>query len=373
MSRRKSRRTRLAALFLPLLLVCRLARPESNVDLGALLERYKSDPSNALLCEQIGVVYAQANNASEAVRFFRRAVRLDPKRIPARKNLATVLWFAGNKEESEKIFLALETVIPMDPVPQLYLGLRAMEGKDVEQAARHFERAGALGVENPETLPVVIDAYISTSRLSAAQGVVQKGLQREPNSPQLWFDLGLISALQGDAQRGKGAFERASAAETHWSLPILGMGLIDLQTGHAETALEYFDKATKLAPDDYRGYYFSGISRKRSDRGDSKESVARQIKDLRRAVDLNPLESKVWIALGKAELAAGNAAEAEGCFRKATALDPRDPTAAYSLALLLRQAGKVEESKALMTFVRRSKQKVQSEEEEVAAMFQKVR
>src|SRR5208282_385195 len=118
--------------------------------LSSLLERRRSDPSNANLCQQIGIAYTKLENFAQAETFYREAVRLNPQFWAAHKNLGTVLWFLGRKEESEREFLAVTKVLPADLVPHLYLGLAAYTRRDFVHAKIQFEKAGALAAENPE-------------------------------------------------------------------------------------------------------------------------------------------------------------------------------------------------------------------------------
>src|SRR5579863_6716895 len=119
-------------------------------DVSDLLARYSKDPGDATLCEQIGLAYTRANDFDNAAAFFRRTLRLNPRRTSAERNLATVLWFAGHRAESKSLFASLQKRFPDDPVPQLYLGLSAYDNNEMQNAARHFERAGPLASDNPE-------------------------------------------------------------------------------------------------------------------------------------------------------------------------------------------------------------------------------
>src|SRR5579862_1065482 len=75
--------------------------------LATLLERHRLDPSNANLCQQIGVAYTREDNFAQAEKFFREAIHFNPRFWAAQKNLGTVLWFQGRKDESEREFLSV--------------------------------------------------------------------------------------------------------------------------------------------------------------------------------------------------------------------------------------------------------------------------
>ena len=58
-----------------------------------------------------------------------------------------------------------------------------------------------------------------------------------------------------------------------------------------------------------------------------------------RAVALAPGDAATWSSLGEAHLAAADTAKARTAFARALALDPKDPTARYSLASMKAQSG----------------------------------
>src|SRR5678809_1215156 len=78
--------------------------------LELLLDLHRSQPSDANVCQQIGIAYTQLENLPEAEKFYREAVRLNPQFWAARKNLGTVLWFLDRKGESAREFLAVTKV-----------------------------------------------------------------------------------------------------------------------------------------------------------------------------------------------------------------------------------------------------------------------
>ena len=96
--------------------------------LPILLETHRNQPQNPALCHQIGVAYTQLQEFSNANRFYRMALALDPRLVPARRNLGVVLWFSNQKLEAEREFVqvlkaqpdartALSTSTPLNTVP----------------------------------------------------------------------------------------------------------------------------------------------------------------------------------------------------------------------------------------------------------------
>ncbi len=434
-------RSALLSLFL---VCCSLPGQPQQADpqLPLLLERYRTEPNSASLCQQIGIAYTRSNEFDKAGEFFRKALSIEPQNIPAAKNLATVLWFAGSKAESISLFHSLEKRIPADPVPQLYLGLGAYEHKDLEKAATHFERAGNLASDNPEVIPIMVPTFLATGRAKQAEKIVQKridtggadaqmyrwlgdafdredlpeqawgayskaiaqapadednyltlaafcierrnaalaretlarGLAQLPGSAKLTLETGLVWALEGNFDQARKAFLQSSALDPKWSLPLLALGVTDLQTGNSESAADVFRKAKQVAPDDYRCYYFHALALNRSSGSQSAASRTEAIQELQRAVKLDPSHAPPRVALAQNQLLAGRPAEAEAQLREAVRLDPAEPTALYKLALLCRREGKNEEADRLLaTFESLKKKKAEIEENNFVLLAQAVR
>jgi tetratricopeptide (TPR) repeat protein len=411
-----------------------------DTSLDSLLGRYESEPANALLCEQIGLAYTRLNDFEHAAAYFRKAIALNPDCLPARKNLATVLWFSGRRGESATLFDELGKITPSDPVPQLYLGLSAYDAKKMEKAAAHFERAGTLATDNPEVLPMVAESYIASGRSKTAnhlleqrvasgisdsqtyrwlghaydslmepekafqayseairleprleenyialaafsidhanpafaRDVLERGLRQKAGSPKLLLELGLAWAIQGDFGKARQFFADANAAESTWSLPVLALGVTDLQTGNAEQAAECFRKAEDLAPYDYRCYYLHATALERSSISSDASKRETEIADLRRAIKLDPQHARARIALAQAEIAGGSIKTAEAELRRAVQVEPTDPQAFYRLALVCRRLGKTEEAEQLLQTFQRLKQKSHREENELVLILKTV-
>ncbi len=427
------------ALSLVVALTCVAQQSEGSLD--KLLSRHRAEPSNAQICEQIGVLYTRLNELEKAAEFFQKTVALSPQRLSAQKNLGTVLWFLGRKTESSAVFANLEKRIPDDPVPQLYLGLSAYEHKNMEAAASHFERAGALASDNPETVPFVIESYLDTQRLEKAtqllehriatgdadsgtyrwlgdaydaqaqpekafqafskaieispeladnylalaafsmehananyaRDVLARGLTKTAAPARLLLETGLAWAIEGNFEAAKHSFSDAAAADPTFPMPLLALGVTDLQTGNAEHAAECFRDAQRIAPNDYRCYYLHALALSRSSKNADPKKRTLAASELRRAVSLEPNHAEPRIALAQIEMADGRLADAEFELRQAIRIDPNESSAIYKLGLLCRREGKTQEASRLLQSFQQAKARSHSEENEFVLILRTVK
>jgi Flp pilus assembly protein TadD len=213
---------------------------------------------------------------------------------------------------------------------------------------------------------------IEHANLAYARDVLNRGLRQKPGSAKLLFELGLTSALEGDFQKARPEFVKASAADGRWPLPMLALGVVELQAGDAEAAAKHFRQAKEIAPNDYRCYYLHAMALNRSAKRDEADTRAEIISELRRALTINPKEPKALADLAQAELESGNKAAAETDLRRALRLNPSEPTALYRLGLLCRQQGKTAEAERLMRSFQESKQKTSDAQNEFVLILRTV-
>src|SRR5574341_1048037 len=153
------------------------------------------------ISHELGLAATKLGKLEEAEKHYREALKLNPGFIPARKNLAVVLWFLGRKAESEREFQGLLKEIPADPVPHLYLGLAAQERRQFVEAAEHFEKVGDLALNNPEVLPAVLTSYLGAAAAYDRLGIPEKAhaaylraIEAEPRSEDAYLALAQFSA-----------------------------------------------------------------------------------------------------------------------------------------------------------------------------------
>jgi Flp pilus assembly protein TadD len=441
-----------------------LKEGKAGTALPILLQLHRAAPSDANLCQQIGVAYTQLQDLPQAEKFYREAVRLNPQFLAARKNLGTVLWFLNRRDESEREFLIVTKALPADPVPHLYLGLAAAARHEFPRAKQQFEQAGTLASANSEVLAPVLESYLATRDLTFPASVLEqlthadnpdpelishmgalflqygyadqavaalekivsahnesaetwrllaeaydrqhkpdlayraysraiemnptfedaylalaefasahanndyalqvasKGLDHLPKSSMLRFERGILLALKGDRANAQASFSEASSLKPDWNLPLLALGVSELESGNAAQAAAMFEKARTANPRDARAWYLYALALSKESNQTSGTTRASAIAALRKAIALDRNDASSHALLGHFELLAGNSEAALHEWEIALKLDPRNATALYQLALLYRKQGRTEDGRRLLQRFQQVKAKQQAEE-----------
>jgi tetratricopeptide (TPR) repeat protein len=441
-----------------------------------LLEAHRAQPQNLAICQQIGLAYLQLQQFEEASHFFRAALSLNPGLLPARKNLAVALWFAGQRKQAETEFVRVLTAAPNEPVPHFYLGMLRYELQEYPKARDHFHKAGSLALENPEAFSAVLETGLATNdqtlteavlrsaeklakshpdtwfqagsllgrfgqydraiqafervrdsdpdrpkllqslglaqlqarrytaavrtfetlvpqgssetylwlaeacdgagdpqkaydaygkaiekdpsseqayaalsnfavahhNISFALQVIEKGLRNIPGSPRLLLQRGVILSLDDKISEAEESFRQASQANPSWALPILALGLSQLQTGKLTEAVQSFQTAAQLDKQDYRPSYLLALAWVRAGGQNQSERQSDIVSALRQAVKLNPTHADSHVLLGQTYLSSNQLDVALGELEKARKLEPGNASALYQLAMVYRKKGQTE-------------------------------
>ena len=126
-----------------------------------------------------------------------------------------------------------------------------------------------------------------------------------------------------------------------------------------------FQKVCIADPRDSRAQYLYATALSRESGAMPGETRAAAIAALRKAIEINPHDSRSHILLGQLYLQAGKADAAAREWQTALKIDPENSTALYQLGLLYRKQGKTAEAEHLLQKFQRIKAKERSEERRV--------
>ncbi|MBL8898486.1 MAG: hypothetical protein JNM84_12695 [Planctomycetes bacterium] len=200
-------------------------------------------------------------------------------------------------------------------------------------APRREENAPAATTARPLDLPGSGPAHEEIARLaSAREGLpgarerLASELSQHGGSAHAWTTLGLAEWRDGAAAEALRAFERALSIDP-LSLPALqGAAGASLALQRAPEAEAFAERALRSAPDRPDPL----LLRARARRLLGREQDARA--DLRRCLELRPLDSEAWVELGALELAAKRYEAARDAYQRALEAEPRKRSAYAGLA-----------------------------------------
>ena len=171
--------------------------------------------ASAPALETLGEIYLRQNRSDDAVRLYERALKKSHANdLRLRNRLAVALRHAHRNEEAEA-------------------EIRAILGQDSS---------------NADALSTLAAIRLDQGDLDVAELMLNKGLTRHPEHPQLLTNLGLVALARGDNQAAFVLFERASKADPHFLTGRLNRAAVYLGVGDHAKAQEELSFILRIEP-----------------------------------------------------------------------------------------------------------------------------
>jgi cytochrome c-type biogenesis protein CcmH/NrfG len=133
-----------------------------------LLAKLKTDPNNATLLNQVGIVYRSAHQFKEAQKYFEQSLQADPKNADVRADMAACMYYEGDVDGALAQLEKALTYNPKNPGALMNIGLIRWQTKhDVPGAVASWEKLLKLNPDFPQKAQV-------QQMIDAAQGPVLK-------------------------------------------------------------------------------------------------------------------------------------------------------------------------------------------------------
>jgi tetratricopeptide (TPR) repeat protein len=280
---------------------------------------------------------------------------------------------SGRAADAARLLEASANSASTDPRIWIWLGKAYDRQNRPNDAYRAFTKA-------IELKPNADGGYLALTDFAAAHGnqafaheVIERGIKNCPASASLKLQAGILWALDGDYDRGAKNFSAAEQLAPGWNLPLLALGVTQLQAGKLGESASTFQKASALDPNDYRAEYLYATTLSQAG-GQNDASQREQIKSaLTRAIVLNPKDAKSRVALAQVYLAENRIEAAISELKTTLSINPSEPTALYQLSLARRRQGDPEEATRLMQRFRAIKEKSRQDENELVQILKTVR
>jgi Flp pilus assembly protein TadD len=290
-----------------------------KASLGELSAMAAREPGRADVRFYLGLRELAAGNPAAAAASLQRAVELAPGRPEYRMELARALRAGGADAAA---FEQLQRVTKQAP----------------ENAEAQFV-SGMLLLEH--------------GRTQEAEAPLLRATELNPKDADAWYALGRCLGEIRQEPRAEAAYRRALAINSRFVGALLGLGNLLAKSGRDAEAVTLLARAGELAPQDLDVWRALGATRSRMARSPEE---AREAENLLRSVTSRaPNNADAHYALGMHHLRQGRRDDAALEFRAAVALNPRDTGLLFALGRALGLAGKQEEAaRVLAQFEKRN-------------------
>jgi tetratricopeptide (TPR) repeat protein len=179
--------------------------------LALLAPLLKSAPRNVKVLNLAGLALAGKGDSQQAGEYFKRAITLDSRFVPALKNLSFSEFNSGQYSAAEKHLLAAQKWMPGDPMICLYLGEIAYREQKYPHATEEFSRIRDLASRNPNASAHLAISDLHTENRQRALEILDT-LPLEGIEPKTLFDLALTLDQAGLSARAIPYFEAVRQA-----------------------------------------------------------------------------------------------------------------------------------------------------------------
>jgi len=101
----------------------------ADVQAAPLLEKVKSDPANSQLLFQVGNIYNGTHQFKDAITYYDKALKIDPKNVPIRTEMASCMYYTGDVDGAIDQLQQGLHYEPKDANSLFNLGMMKWQGK----------------------------------------------------------------------------------------------------------------------------------------------------------------------------------------------------------------------------------------------------
>lgn len=307
-------------------------------------------PGSAEALSDLGTVLAREDRFDEAVLAYRRALKADPRLVPIYFNLGVAYFRAGRYQEAIGPFEQFLQTRPNDPRARQLRAVSLIEAAQYKRGIAELEELSRERPNDPAILFALAGAHIRLGDETRGRELMEQlhGLNLPPAPVHLLRGMLLYRAEQYDDAEKE--LEEALRLEPRSSAALAALGRLRLRVNDDSAAIDYFQKALAIQPQDWESNYQLGVLLGR--RGQEERARKYLLSSLeQRANYPDPM-----YFLGKLELSQNHPLLAVKWLEKAATLAPKQESIRFLLARAYKQAGQDGRAKAETAEFRRLQQ-----------------
>lgn len=313
-----------------------------------LLDQMRAEDLSPASQFAVGVALAQADLPDRAVPYFTLVRQRYPSSYNTAYNLA--LCYIGAKRYTEAISLANEMISGGHDTSELEDAVAEAyeQTRDTPHAIASLRRAIELDPEDEDNYLDFANLCIDHRDFANGLKVIGVGLQTRPNSYRLVFERGVLYAMEDRFDMAENDFRLSAQLAPASNFGYVGMGVTYLETGNAAKAIALLRQRLKQNPNDASLLYLLGESLMRNGATPGNPQYAEAQSAFEKSVRLNPGLCLPHVALGEIYINEKRFHDAVVQLKQARAIDPKEKSAYWNLAVAYRRLGDTADAKQIL-------------------------
>jgi len=342
-------------------------------ELRQILRTQPSDP-NAL--NLLGVVRVKQQQPAEAEKLFLNAIHISPRLIGGYVNLGRLYQDQHNVERARWAYSEASKLAPDNPEVNYQLASLSTDQHDFARALTYLQRIPesswrveeyyiatnsylnlsqtekALGLvayverqhwlDDEAAASAFSSLLIETKQTARAITIIEKALEKNSNSLDLLYHLGLAYASSKQWPQAERAFIAALKLDGNNVATLRGLAEVARAQGELEKSLAYLVQARKLAPDDVKTMYDFAVV------AFSMDLILDALPVAEKLYATDPKNPAYVHLLAVAKFRNDEKQAAEKLLREYIQLRPQDPLGHYLLGVTLYTAKRNTEARELL-------------------------
>jgi len=202
----------------------------------------------------LAFLYEQVGGKDEAMRFYAKALQMQPNMKDALFNLANLYRDSGNYKAAIELYARLVHFHPQFALGYLNMGIIFNAVGDQERARRLYLKVIKLDPDNG-------DAYFNLGYLCESQGqfndavnYYEKAVEVAPKNAEAYYNLGNVYANLGQNGEAIAAYLKTVGINPKHMNAYVNLSILSFKSGDFQGAIHYLEEAQSLGynpPDEY--------------------------------------------------------------------------------------------------------------------------
>ncbi len=231
------------------------ARHQPGQSLKWFQKAVQLDPDYVEGYSNIGVILTDQGRPEEGLAYLERAIAVDHQNYEALSNLGSVLHRLGRIDDAIACYRKAIAIYPKYETAHSNLGILLSEKGDNQGAIGHLRRAIELNPEFAEAYNNLGLTYTRLGRLQDAIACYQRVLQLDPTHALAHFNLGTVWFQKKDLDRARFHLQAAVRLDPDSVLALNNLAAVLVMQKKYTEATEAIKRLTQIRPESATTYY----------------------------------------------------------------------------------------------------------------------